>query len=78
MTLMINIFAIIIYEAWTSDSSEYKDMCLNTRAIVFYSTPHTGSRVAKLSQATSLVLLPSIEVRELQEGIFKFKYYSMY
>lgn len=41
---------------------------MNTKSIVFYSTPHKGSRLANLSQATALLLWPSVEVQELREG----------
>lgn len=40
----------------------------NTKAIVFYSTPHNGSRIANLNSPTSYVVLPSVEVQELREG----------
>ncbi|PSN32433.1 hypothetical protein C0J52_22989 [Blattella germanica] len=46
-----------------------KDMCHNTKAIVFYSVPHRGSPLANLSQATQLFLWPSVEVQELQEKL---------
>ncbi|KAK9745937.1 hypothetical protein QE152_g6568 [Popillia japonica] len=39
----------------------------NTKAIVFYSTPHNGSRIANLNSPTSYVVLPSVEVQELRE-----------
>ncbi|KRT83451.1 hypothetical protein AMK59_3230 [Oryctes borbonicus] len=39
----------------------------NTKAIVFYSTPHNGSRIATLNSPTSYVVLPSVEVQELRE-----------
>lgn len=43
-------------------------MCLNTRGIIFYSTPHLGSRIANINHAIALVLWPSVEVQELREG----------
>lgn len=43
-------------------------MCLNTKGVIFYSTPHMGSRIANISQAVALVLWPSVEVQELREG----------
>lgn len=57
----------ILKKAWDSDNVNIRNMCLNTKAVVFYSTPHTGSRLANFSQATSLVLWPSVEVLELKE-----------
>lgn len=62
----------IISKAWESNDPTIKNMCLNTKAVVFYSTPHIGTRVASFNQATSLVLWPSIEVRELKEGTQRF------
>lgn len=59
-----------------------KDLALNTKGIVFYSTPHMGSRIANINQAIALVLWPSVEVQELREGkllIIKYKIeYSVY
>lgn len=60
--------AMRIFAAWESGNEDLRNMCLNTKGIVFYSTPHLGSRFANLSQATSLVLWPSVEVQELREG----------
>lgn len=52
-------------------NGDKNNVCKNTRSIVFYSTPHRGSRVAALKQATQMVLWPSIEVQELREGMLK-------
>ncbi|XP_017887632.1 protein SERAC1-like isoform X3 [Ceratina calcarata] len=49
-------------------NGDKNDICKNTRGIVFYSTPHKGSHVAALKQATQMVVWPSIEVQELREG----------
>lgn len=46
-----------------------KNICFNTKGIIFYSTPHLGSRFANLSQTTALLLWPSVEVQELRESI---------
>lgn len=43
-------------------------ICKNTRAIIFYSTPHRGSHVAALKQATQMLVWPTVEVQELREG----------
>lgn len=61
-----NIYHLIL--ASESDKQEIKDVYLNTKGIVFYSTPHLGSSVASFSQASALVIWPSIEVQELQKG----------
>nr|XP_023020637.1 protein SERAC1 isoform X1 [Leptinotarsa decemlineata] len=58
----------ILSKAFDCDNLAVKNVCLNTRGIVFYSTPHNGSRLANLSQATALLLWPSVEVRELREN----------
>ncbi|KAF2904971.1 hypothetical protein ILUMI_01214 [Ignelater luminosus] len=57
----------ILCKASESNSQELKNLCSNTKAIVFYSTPHIGSRLANLSQPTALVLWPSVEIQELRE-----------
>ncbi|CAG9823525.1 unnamed protein product [Phaedon cochleariae] len=58
----------ILCNAFESSNPIVKNVCLNTRGIVFYSTPHNGSRLANLSHATALLLWPSVEVRELREN----------
>lgn len=42
-------------------------MFKNTKGVVFYSTPHVGSSVAKFNPASALVIWPSVEVQELQK-----------
>lgn len=66
------IYATILFIEWRN--GDQNNICKNTRGIVFYSTPHRGSRVAALKQATQMVLWPSIEVQELREGILKLYY----
>ncbi|KAL1509484.1 hypothetical protein ABEB36_004209 [Hypothenemus hampei] len=58
----------ILSKAYHNNDPNLKNICLNTRGIVFYSTPHNGSKVANLSNAISLVLWPSVEVQELKEN----------
>lgn len=55
----------MLVDEWKN--GDKNNVCKNTRSIVFYSTPHRGSRVAALKQATQMVLWPSIEVQELRE-----------
>ncbi|XP_024222469.1 protein SERAC1 [Bombus impatiens] len=55
----------MLVDEWRN--GDENNICKNTRGIVFYSTPHRGSRVAALKQATQMVLWPSIEVQELRE-----------
>ncbi|KAL3863939.1 hypothetical protein ACJMK2_005660 [Sinanodonta woodiana] len=47
--------------------SEYSNMLQNTVGILFYSTPHKGSSLAKYSSQAKYLLYPSIEVQELNE-----------
>ncbi|RZC34964.1 conserved oligomeric Golgi complex subunit 7 [Asbolus verrucosus] len=58
----------LLSKAYESNDKEIRDMSLNTRGIIFYSTPHVGSSVAKFSQAAALVICPTTEVQELQEN----------
>ncbi|CAG9768868.1 unnamed protein product [Ceutorhynchus assimilis] len=58
----------IICKANKSSNPDLKNICSNTKGVVFYSTPHTGSKMANLSNAVSLVLWPSVEVQELKEN----------
>jgi len=56
------------FSAYHSNNPRLKNICLNTKGVVFYSTPHSGSKMANLSNAVSLVLWPSVEVQELKEN----------
>ena len=40
----------------------------NTIGVLFYSTPHRGSSLAKYSNQAKYMLYPSVEVKELHEG----------
>lgn len=40
----------------------------NTKGIVFYSTPHAGSMMAKLKSYTKYVFFPTAEVQDLEFG----------
>ncbi|XP_060524697.1 protein SERAC1 isoform X2 [Cylas formicarius] len=63
----------ILSKAFQSDNPDLKRVCTNTKGIVFYSTPHHGSKAASLNQAASLVLWPSVAVQELRENSPKLK-----
>ncbi|CAG4962024.1 unnamed protein product [Parnassius apollo] len=53
----------------TSGSEDsFKRLCENTKAVLFYSTPHKGSALAKMPRAAAAVLWPSHDVRQLQEN----------
>lgn len=58
--------AIMLLLEWKA--GDKNGICKNTRAIVFYSTPHRGSRVAALKQTTQMLVWPTVEVQELREG----------
>ncbi|XP_014602802.1 PREDICTED: protein SERAC1-like [Polistes canadensis] len=55
----------MLVEEWKTGDKH--NICKNTRGIVFYSTPHRGSHIAALTQATQMLVWPSIEVQELRE-----------
>ena len=44
------------------------DLVDNTKGMVFFSTPHLGSSVAKLNSATKFFFFPSTEVNDLEEN----------
>ena len=69
--LYVYVFTYVIIRFTEWKTGDQNDICKNTRGIIFYSTPHRGSRVAALKQATQMVVWPSIEVQELREGILK-------
>lgn len=55
----------ILVEEWKT--GDKRDICKNTKAILFYGTPHRGSHLAALKQATQMLVWPTIEVQELRE-----------
>ncbi|XP_056641518.1 protein SERAC1 isoform X1 [Diorhabda sublineata] len=57
----------ILCKSFESQMPAIRNLCLNTKGVIFYSTPHNGSRLANLNQATALLLWPSVEVQELRE-----------
>lgn len=50
------------------DNETAKMLCENTKAILFYSTPHKGSALAKMPRAAAAILWPSADVRQLEEN----------
>lgn len=64
LTLLI-LLSILLIE-WKSGDKH--DICKNTKAILFYGTPHRGSHVAALKQMTQMLVWPTVEVQELREG----------
>ncbi|XP_011352205.1 protein SERAC1 isoform X2 [Ooceraea biroi] len=55
----------MLVEEWKT--GDRHDICKNTKAILFYSTPHRGSHVAALKQTTQMLVWPTVEVQELRE-----------
>ncbi len=51
-----------------SDSEADRLLADNARGVVFYSTPHLGSRVAKLNAYSKYLFFPSTEVQDLEAG----------
>lgn len=68
IVLFLSLFFSIPLFVTEWKSGDKNGMCRNTRGIIFYSTPHRGSRVAALKQTTQMFVWPSIEVQELREG----------
>ncbi|XP_012256701.2 protein SERAC1 [Athalia rosae] len=56
----------ILVREWKN--GDKNNICKSTKGIVFYSTPHRGSRVAALKQTVQMFVWPSVEVQELREG----------
>ncbi|XP_011066797.1 PREDICTED: protein SERAC1 isoform X2 [Acromyrmex echinatior] len=55
----------MLVEEWKT--GDKNGICKNTKAILFYGTPHRGSHVAALKQTTQMLLWPTVEVQELRE-----------
>lgn len=52
--------------AWKKqEDKSFYNLIENTNAVVFMSTPHYGSPLATLNEASKLLFLPSREVQEL-------------
>ncbi|CAH0402098.1 unnamed protein product [Chilo suppressalis] len=58
----------MLVEASQSKEPLFKNLSSNTKAIVFYSTPHKGSALATMPRAAAAVFWPSNDVRQLQEN----------
>lgn len=58
----------VLVEASESNLQELKKIAGNTKAILFFSTPHKGSSMAAMPRAAAAVLWPSNDVRQLQQN----------
>lgn len=58
----------VLVEASQSDQQPLKKVAENTKAVLFFSTPHKGSAVAAMPRPAAAVLWPSNDVRQLQEN----------
>ncbi|KAJ8737605.1 hypothetical protein PYW08_000200 [Mythimna loreyi] len=58
----------VLVEASQSDQQALKKIADNTKALLFFSTPHKGSSMAAMPRAAAAVLWPSNDVRQLQEN----------
>lgn len=52
----------------SSENVEEKKLVKNTKAVLFFSTPHKGSPVATMPRAAAAVFWPSNDVRQLSES----------
>ncbi|KAL7031040.1 hypothetical protein ACKWTF_006878 [Chironomus riparius] len=58
----------IINLALSSDDPEIRKIGENSRGIFFLGCPHRGSKISKLSNQTSAILWPTVEVQDLEEN----------
>jgi len=52
--------------AQSSPDLRVQALAHNTKGVVFYSTPHSGSHIAKMNSVLKYIVFPSIEVQELE------------
>ncbi|KAG6454103.1 protein SERAC1 [Manduca sexta] len=58
----------LLIDAAHGTDKDYKKLSDNTKAVLFFSTPHKGSALATMPRAAAAVLWPSNDVRQLQEN----------
>lgn len=58
----------IVNLALESNDPEIRKIGENSRAIFFLGCPHRGSKISKLSNQTSAILWPTVEVQDLEEN----------
>jgi pimeloyl-ACP methyl ester carboxylesterase len=52
----------------TAGDDKLTELANNTKGVIFYSTPHEGSHIAKLNSIVKYIFFPSVEVQELEFG----------
>ena len=52
--------------AQSSPDPAHAALAENTKGVVFYSTPHEGSEIAKMNAVMKYIIFPSVEVQELE------------
>lgn len=57
-----------LVDASRSEEERLRKISENTRAVLFFSTPHRGSAAASMPRAAAAVLWPSNDVKQLQEN----------
>jgi len=58
----------MLVEAKLSEDPDKRMFASNTKGVVFYGTPHQGSRIAKMNSLSKYFFFPSVEVQELEMG----------
>lgn len=58
----------MLVAASTSGNEDLEQLAKNTKGVLFYSTPHTGSQIAKINPLVKYFFFPSVEVQELEFG----------
>lgn len=59
---------IILLKALDNPDSQVQQIAKNTKGIIFLGVPHKGSPIAKWKQHMQVIISPSIEVKEMEEG----------
>lgn len=59
---------LILLKSLDHPDSQVQQMAKNTKGLVFLGVPHRGSPIAKWKQHMQVILSPSIEVKEMEEG----------
>ncbi len=51
------------------DRAELGHIADNSHGVVFFGTPHHGASLAALSQQATFLLYPTVEVKDLTQGM---------